>query len=135
MKTVFNFALKALLVFKIFKFFSGLFGYVGDSLIRNKGLISKFMTSQSGKQTIVIHILPNISRRKCNQKIKFDQLIKENMRNNFHEKPCRKCGTETLPRTTPKKWKLSVSLDHWSKLWWSLFLKYAKLRAIELYWN
>ena len=103
MKTVFYFAVKALLVFKIFKFFSGLFGYVGNGFIRNKELISRFMTSQSGKQTTVIHILPNISRRKCNQKIKFDQLIKENMRNNFREKSCRKCDAETLPRTNPKK--------------------------------
>ena len=33
------------------------------------------MTSQRGEQTIVIHILPNISRSKGNQAMKFDQLI------------------------------------------------------------
>ena len=33
------------------------------------------MTSQPEKQTIEIHILPNISRSKGNQKIKFGQLI------------------------------------------------------------
>ena len=41
------------------------------------------MTSQPGKQTIAIHILPNISRSKDNQKIKFGQLIEYNMRNIF----------------------------------------------------
>ena len=33
------------------------------------------MTSQPEKQTIEIHILPNISRNKGNQKMKFGQLI------------------------------------------------------------
>ena len=39
------------------------------------------MTSQPGKQTIVIHILNNISKSKGNQNqiIKFDQLIQYNM--------------------------------------------------------
>ena len=34
------------------------------------------MTSQPGKQTIVIHILPYISRSKDNEIMKFGQLIK-----------------------------------------------------------
>ena len=33
------------------------------------------MTSQFGLQTIAIHILPNISKSKDNQKMKFGQLI------------------------------------------------------------
>ena len=33
------------------------------------------MTSQPGWQTIIIHILPNISRSKDNQKIKFGQNV------------------------------------------------------------
>ena len=42
------------------------------------------MTSQPGKQTIAIHILSNISRRKKkNQAMKFGQLIECNMRNIF----------------------------------------------------
>ena len=44
------------------------------------------MTSQPGQQTIVIHILFNISRNKDNQTMKFGQLIERNMRNIFHEK-------------------------------------------------
>ena len=43
------------------------------------------MTSQSGQQTILIHILPNISRSKGNQTMKFGQLIEYNMRNFFPE--------------------------------------------------
>ena len=57
-----------------------------NSLIRQKTLISKFMTSQRGKETIAIDILPNISRSKANQEIKFGQLIECNMRNIFLEK-------------------------------------------------
>ena len=33
------------------------------------------MTSQPGKQTIAIHMLPNISRSKGNQTMRFGQLI------------------------------------------------------------
>ena len=33
------------------------------------------MASQPGEQTITIHILPNISRNKGNQTMKFGQLI------------------------------------------------------------
>ena len=55
------------------------------------------MTSQSGKQTVAIHILPNISRSKGNQTIKCDQLIEYNMRNIFLEKSNTKCGGELLP--------------------------------------
>ena len=33
------------------------------------------MTSQTGEQTIAIHILSNISRSKGNQTMKFDYLI------------------------------------------------------------
>ena len=51
-----------------------------NGLIRKIRLISYFITSQPGYQTIVIHILPNISlrnisRSKDNQTIKFGQLI------------------------------------------------------------
>ena len=39
-----------------------------NSLIRNIKLISEFMISQPGQQTIAIHIFPNISRCKDNLK-------------------------------------------------------------------
>ena len=69
------------------------------------------MTSQSGYQTIVIHILPNISRSKSNQTMKFGQLIECNMRNVFLEKSYTKCGGETSPRLFSAKSNLSISLD------------------------
>ena len=40
------------------------------------------MLLQPGKQTITIHILPNISS-KINQTVKFGHLVKYNMRNVF----------------------------------------------------
>ena len=69
------------------------------------------MTPRPGKQTIVIHILPNISRSKWNQTIKQDQLIEYNMKNVFLEKSYRKFGRETSPRSFSGKLKLSISLD------------------------
>ena len=57
-----------------------------NGLIRDLRLISKFMTLLPGKQTIAIQILPNISRSKGNQTMKFDLLTEYNMRNIFLEK-------------------------------------------------
>ena len=48
-------------------------------------LISKFMTSQSGYQTISIHILSDISRSKGNQTMEFGQLTDYDIRNIFLE--------------------------------------------------
>ena len=81
-----------------------------------------------------MHILPNISRSKGNQTIEFGQLIEYNMRNIFLEKSYTKCGGETSARPFSEKLKLSISLDQ-SKVLYSLLLSYAKLRAIEIYWN
>ena len=39
--------------------------------------------SQPGQQTIATHILPNISRCKSNQTMKFDKFVENNMRNIF----------------------------------------------------
>ena len=76
MKNAFYSILKALFILKIFKFLSWRFGHVEkNGLIRKISLVSKFMTSQPGKQTIIIHILPNISRSKDNQTMKFGQGI------------------------------------------------------------
>ena len=41
------------------------------------------MTSQTGQQTIIIPILPNISRRNGNQTMKFGQLVEYNLKLNF----------------------------------------------------
>ena len=48
------------------------------SLIRKMSLISKYLTSQPGQQTITIHIFSNISRSKGNQTLKFGQAIEYN---------------------------------------------------------
>ena len=64
------------------------------------------MTSQPGKLTIAIHILPHISRSKDNQTVKFGQLIEYNMRKNFLEKSYPKCGGEVSPKLFSKKIKI-----------------------------
>ena len=82
MKMAFRFILKALVVLKIFKFFLDILVMKRKELkIRKIWLISKFMTSQPGKQTITMHILPNISRSKGNQTTKFGSLIQYIKRN------------------------------------------------------
>ena len=55
------------------------------------------MTSQPGKQTIAMQILPNISRSKGNQTVKLDQLIECQLRNIFLPKSRTKCVGETNP--------------------------------------
>ena len=65
--------------------------------------------------------------------MKFGQLIECNMRNIFLEKSYAKCGGGTSPKPFSKKLKLNISLDHYSKVSYSLFLLYAKLRAVEIY--
>ena len=106
-----------------------------NGLIKKIMLISIFLTSQPGYQTIVIHIFLNILRSKDNQIMKFGQLIERNMRNIFLERSYSKCGGETSPRPFSKKLKLTIYLDQWSKVSYSLFLLYCKFRAIEIYWN
>ena len=54
-----------------------------NGLIRRISLILKFMTSQPGKKTIAIDILPNISQSKGNKTMKLGQLIEYNNRNIF----------------------------------------------------
>ena len=72
------------------------------------------MTSQSGQKTTAIHIVPNISRRKSNQKMELGQSIDYNMWNIFFEKS--KYGGETIPRSLSKQSKLSIFLDQQCKV-------------------
>ena len=106
-----------------------------NSLIKKIRLTSNFLTSQPREQTIVIHILPNISRGKGNQTMKFGQLMECNIRNIFLKKSYTKFGGKTSPRPFSEKLKLSISLDQYSKVVYSLLLLYGKLRAIEIYQN
>ena len=54
------------------------------------------------------------------------------MRNIILEKSYTKCDGETSPRPFSGKLKLSISLDQWSKVLYSLFLLYPKLKATEI---
>ena len=71
-------------------------------------------------------------RNKSNQTMKFGQLI-EYYINIILEKSYTKCDGETSLRPFPGRLKLSISLDQWSKVLYSSFLLYPKLRAIEIY--
>ena len=62
MKNAFYFTSKAPFVLKIFNFLSWLLVMLQSGFIGKIRLISKFMTSQPGQQTIVIHILSKISQ-------------------------------------------------------------------------
>ena len=69
------------------------------------------MTSQPALQTIAIHILPNILQSRCNQTIKFGQLVEYNKRNIFLQKLCGKRGKKTIYRPLKKldkRWKQVV---------------------------
>ena len=111
MKNAFYFTLKALFFLKIFKFFLWLSDHVQNSLIRKIMLISKFVTSQTGKQTIAIHILSNISRSKSNQTMKFGQLIEYNMKH-FSWKIMHKIWWKNYSQTLFQK----IKIEHISEL-------------------
>ena len=99
MKNAFYFILKALFSLKLFRFLSWILGHIKENgLIRNIRLISEFMTSQTGQQTIAIHILLSISRSKGNQTMKPGQLIEYNKIIIVLQKSCRKWGRETSSR-------------------------------------
>ena len=65
--------------------------------------------------------------------MKFGQLKEYNMINIPLEKSYTKCGGETIPKPFSEKSKLSRPLDQYSEVSYSLFLLYAKLRAIGRY--
>ena len=71
------------------------------------------MTSEAGKQIITISILPNISRSKNNQIMKFGKLIENEMRNIFLAISYTKCGGVTLPR--PFFFKKKTIIEHISE--------------------
>ena len=60
---------------------------------------------------MAVQMLPNISRSKGNQTIKFGQLIEYNMSNIFVEKSYTKCGREAIPGPLSRKSKFSISLN------------------------
>ena len=95
-------------------------------------LIQKFLTSQPEKQTMKIHILPNISKSKGNQTIHFGRLIDNDMRNIFFENSTTRCYGETSRRHFSEISKLSIyiMINNFNVLC-SLFFLYAKLRKLK----
>ena len=62
------------------------------------------MTSQTGKQIIAIHIVPDISRSKGNKPMKVGQLVE--CKNSYTN-----CGREPTLRPFYEKSKLSIYVD------------------------
>ena len=84
---------KLFLFLKYLNFCPDLFGHAENSLTKKLRLISKFMTSSTGKQIITIHILLNITYVTQNTYItntQFGQSIEYKVRNIFLQKSCRK---------------------------------------------
>ena len=109
MRNVFYFKLKNFFVLEIFTFLSWHFGYVEKRLDQKAMVNFKIYV-------ITLHILPNISRSKGNQKIKLCQFIEYNMRNICLENSFAKCGVEASPKPVYKILKLSISLDQQSEI-------------------
>ena len=75
---------------------------VENGLLRKLRLISKFMMSQTGKQIIAIHILPNISRSKDNQEMMFGQLTEHNIKNTFLKNQTKNAVRKLVPNRSIK---------------------------------
>ena len=86
----FLFHLKSFFHAQVILVFVTTFWSCGKNSFRKIRLISKFMTSQPGLQTILMHILRNISQSKGNQAMKFGQLTEHNKKNIFLQKLCGK---------------------------------------------
>ena len=84
-------------------------GHVGKWLDKKAKVNFKIYDKLDKPNTM--NILPDISRRKGNQIIKFGQLIEHNIRIIFLEKPCTRYVGETNPRSFSRKSKLSISLE------------------------
>ena len=133
MKNACYFTLKSLFFFRYLNFCPDFFGYVENGLIRKLMLISKIVTSKTGKQIIAIHILSNISRSidNQNQTTKNGRFIEYNMRSIFFEKWYTESGGKTSPRSFSEKSKLSISLDEQYEMLHSLFLLYVQIDGYQ----
>ena len=132
MKNAFYLNLKSSLVLKIFKFLPWPFGHVAKRLDQKDKVNLKICDLAAWlANNCNTHIAPNILRSKGNQTMKFDQFVEYNIRNIFLEKSYLKCGGETS--LSSERSRLSRSLGQQSKVLYSLFLCYAKLRAIKIY--
>ena len=73
--------LKSLFVLEMFSFLFWVFGYVEKRLDEKAMVYVKIYDVTGWTKIITIHILPNISRSKGNQTMKFAQLTWYNMKN------------------------------------------------------
>ena len=135
MKNAFPLPYNLFLFSKYFNFCLDFLVIKKNALIKTIRLTSKFVTSQPGKETFAMHILPSISKSKGNQTMKFGQLINITWGTFFFKNTHTNCVGDTIPRPFSTKSKFSISLDQQSKASYSLFLLYAKLRTINIYWN
>ena len=96
MKNDFYFTLKALFVLKTLTLSSWLsWPCIKTAWLENKVNLKIYDVTtrlRNNDNTHIAHILPNISRTKDNQTMKFGQLIEYNMRNIFVEISYTKCG-------------------------------------------
>ena len=90
MKNGFYFTLIALLVLKIFKILSRLFWSCRKRLDKKAQVNFKNYDVIDWEKINTTHSLPNISRSKGNETMKFSQLIENNMKNSFLEKAIHK---------------------------------------------
>ena len=90
------------------------------------------MTSQHDSEPIATQILPNISRSKGNQTMKFGQLIECNMRNillkNYTQNAVEKLFLDPFLRNENSSYLCVNSLE----ALYSLFFWYTNLKAIEI---
>ena len=91
MKNAFYFTSKALLVLKVLSF-------CYDFLVMYKKWLYQKDTVNFKIHDITTWFLPNISRSKNNQAMKFGQLTEYNMKNIFVEKLYTKYAGQTIPR-------------------------------------
>ena len=97
--------------------------------------------SQTGKQTITVRILLDISKGKGNQAMKFGNLIEYNLRNIFLQKSYKKRNRETSSRSLSEKalYEVKESGQHLS---FNIFWKFSawtcnkhKLYKVSDYWS
>ena len=69
------------------------------------------MISETGKQTVTIYILLNISKSKGNQTMEIDQLTEYNIRNIFLGKSYTKYGGEAIPRPFSNLSKVNIAMN------------------------
>ena len=97
-----------------------------NGLIRKPRLISKFVTNS--KLIITLHILPNISRSKGSQTLKFGQL-------KTHKNHTQNMGKNLVPDTFLKTQNLTYCWINSLKFCTVWFYFVSKSRTTKIYWK